>query len=276
MLLYQLLPLYYVWTIDYIYCTFFVEGWNILKPRLNLASFPNPLIDFTLCGQTQPSTICDPNMYLSSHLHIDDTSQLYQQINNAKTHQSLIRCASDCNTNTSNNNDSNSQKQGITYNTVGIEIGVVIINRLSNYRINYGELQLDMGGYDEGSGGMDTVNNYEKTRRIIQFYAKSIHNQWNIGDSCCNNSILIFISVEDRIIFISTDETVGKVITQSIISRHMTPVAISYISTQEYNTAISKVKLFLFFFLCVLPLIHFFVILFWFFFVFYAILFLLV
>jgi hypothetical protein len=75
--------------------------------------------------------------------------------------------------------------------------------------------------------------------REAERYATSLHNTWGVGDAAKQNGVLIFLSIQDRAVYISTgsgvqDKLSGATV-QSLI-KMMKP----YLRKQEYGTALQN------------------------------------
>lgn len=78
--------------------------------------------------------------------------------------------------------------------------------------------------------------------REAKRYAESLHTTWGVGDKTTENGIVLFLSIEDRVVYISTGKGVKEKLTditiQSIIA-HMRP----YLKKADYGTAIQAAVL---------------------------------
>ena len=97
------------------------------------------------------------------------------------------------------------------------EIGIAIISSLSDY------------GH---SGWYDKVSLSEK-------YAKSIHTQWGVGQSpYIRDGVLIFATIKDRYMYISTGNYIKGIITDEFIENILIPKELAkYMKKEEYGTA---------------------------------------
>jgi len=93
------------------------------------------------------------------------------------------------------------------------QIGVAIIKKLSDY------------GYD---------SSFDDAKK----FAKSIHDSWGVGYSDCQSGIVLFASIEDRHVYISTGAIVKKIITDSIINDFITKGMISFFRVKDFDQAI--------------------------------------
>lgn len=58
-------------------------------------------------------------------------------------------------------------------------------------------------------------NNGESTNDAAKRYAMTVQNNWGVGDSICNNGLLLFVSIDDRAFYISVGEGLAKNMTSS-------------------------------------------------------------
>lgn len=86
----------------------------------------------------------------------------------------------------------------------------------------------------------------ESVEKASETFARSVHNSWGIGNAVKNNGVLVFLSVKDRSVYISTGRGVENQITKPIIEQlldHMTP----YLKKGEYSQGflhvISEIRL---------------------------------
>uniref|UniRef100_A0A7S1ERD4 RING-type domain-containing protein n=1 Tax=Timspurckia oligopyrenoides TaxID=708627 RepID=A0A7S1ERD4_9RHOD len=79
----------------------------------------------------------------------------------------------------------------------------------------------------------------EDKQLAAEKFAKAVHDSWGVGDSQCNLGALLFLSVSDRVVYISTGRGTQKMLTdgkvQSII-HSMRPL----LRKQNYGEAIQK------------------------------------
>ena len=75
--------------------------------------------------------------------------------------------------------------------------------------------------------------------RSSELFAKSIHDNWGVGDKALNNGILLFLSISDRSIYISTGKGVKKMITNQVIDSLIDNMKPS-LRMKKYSEAIEK------------------------------------
>ena len=207
------------WLLASLILTICIHGYNtgdIMKPRISLDSFPNPMRSPANCGQIIPSMICDPNGYLTNEQSI----HLHNDIINANTNENLIYCSNEC-----------------RLNTIGIEIGIAIIDTFRNYNYDYNYNYNYFNNYSNINDTNLTINN-----ELSKYYSQSIYNQWNIGNLCCQNGVLILISIQDNCFYIWRDNPILLIITDDIISNFIIPVIQPLFIKRDYYAVISKVK----------------------------------
>ena len=68
-------------------------------------------------------------------------------------------------------------------------------------------------------------------------FAQHIHNTWGVGDADSNDGAVLFLSLEDRVVYISTGKTAAKHLTSSVIS-HIIDNMRPYLRAKQYDRAI--------------------------------------
>lgn len=97
-----------------------------------------------------------------------------------------------------------SQLTGDLGEAKGVEIGVCLITEMSRH-------------YISGAGGVEKAGEY---------FATSLHNKWGVGNAGHNGGVLVFLSLNDRTVFISRGSGLKNRLTQSILDQvitHMKP-----------------------------------------------------
>ena len=183
-----------------IYC-YLVESVNSQSPhhehdRISLDNFPNPVTEngIELCGREQKSFICDPNQYINYKLadKIDDI------IYNA-TKSNLVWCS----IKPSENDELITNSQSKTRdNYDGLQIGIAIISSFRQY--SHRRYRHD-----------DDIHKKSKV------YAKSIHDQWGVGIAGCNNAVMIFVTIQDRYLYVSTGSGIKKIIKDDFMDKFL-------------------------------------------------------
>lgn len=97
----------------------------------------------------------------------------------------------------------------------GLQVGVAIINHM---KIPSEKTSADQAAY----------------------FAQQLHNQWGVGDKTCKNGVLLFLSIQDRQAFISTDDTARTFITDIIATQIITS-ARPLLRSQKYGDAVYKI-----------------------------------
>eukprot|EP01038_Epipyxis_sp_PR26KG_P009463 gene9463-12749_t len=70
-------------------------------------------------------------------------------------------------------------------------------------------------------------------------FAHNLHNRWGVGSAEMQNGVLIFLSIQDRAIYISTGDKIGLVLTSSLIKSiidNMKP----FLRNADYDTAVKN------------------------------------
>ena len=89
----------------------------------------------------------------------------------------------------------------------------------------YGEL----GGLQIGIAIISSFKHHDDVTPItasyndseyLSKYAKSIYDQWGICEADCNNGIMIFMAIDDRVLYTSTGKGVKTIITDSFIDHY--------------------------------------------------------
>lgn len=156
------------------------------------------------CSDNKLSYICDPYDYLA----LNESLKLDQLILNS-TKAKLINCGT-----TSKSKDIR-----------GVQLGIVIINSIDK------NIPFHITNY------FDTSSLEQKAEK----YARHIHDTWGVGDQYCNNGILIFVTIEDRYMFISTGKSINDIITQSLITSYIIPNVRSNMRSEEYSIALTNI-----------------------------------
>lgn len=73
---------------------------------------------------------------------------------------------------------------------------------------------------------------------IAKEFAKKVFNYWGIGDSYCNNGILIFLSIEDRVGFVATGSGAQSRLTNSRASSIITSTMRPYLQRYQFDDAL--------------------------------------
>ena len=131
----------------------------------------------------------------------------------------------------SSNSDSKQERYGkingidrSNFELRGLQIGIAIISSFKHYDYV-----------------IPVTASYDDFEYLSKKYAKSIHNQWGIGDEDCNNGILIFFAIDDRVLYISTGKGVKNIITDSFIDRYIMKHIRPLMRSGEYDRAIIQV-----------------------------------
>lgn len=163
------------------------------------STFPNPEIDPEACRSSY-SRICDPDGLFGTK----DKVNLGERIQNFELMNTLPSCKQNAN---GNSND----KQPL-------QLAVAIVRKmdLSNYWAS---------GKDEAARDM----------------AMGIHDDWGVGSdtSCGGTGILIFLSVDDREIFISTGSAIQKVLTDGRLDNVISQMG-NLLRRKEYGDAVIR------------------------------------
>ena len=188
-------------------------------------SFPNPSIDPVGChlpvlNQTQnngqiPIKLCDPNGLLGgSDVNNTKSLRLINALSNFRRWSSVI-CDDESNVatvyydhdrNVSGNYSSKiNGPNGDTPDNerINVEVAVAIVRKMDVRSI------LSIARYYEFEDIDDAVN------EAARYFATYLRNSWRVGDAnnCGSSGILVFISADDRVCYISTGSAVSDVLT---------------------------------------------------------------
>jgi uncharacterized membrane protein YgcG len=97
----------------------------------------------------------------------------------------------------------------------GLQVGVAIINHM--------KIPSDKSPVDQAA-----------------YFAQQLHNQWGVGDKTCKNGVLLFLSIQDRQAYISTDDTARTFITDKIATEIITS-ARPLLRSQKYGDAVYQI-----------------------------------
>ena len=181
---------------------YLVDGVNSQKThhQISLDEFPNPFNEnsIELCGRGQKSFICDPNQYINTRLadSIDDI------IYNA-TQSNLVWCSIKPSSENPGELVTNSQSE-TRQNYDGLEIGIAIISSFRSYPHR-------------------RYRHDDDIQKKSKVYAKSIHDQWGVGIAGCNNALMIFITIQDRYLYVSTGSGIKKIIKDDFVDKFLIP-----------------------------------------------------
>jgi len=81
------------------------------------------------------------------------------------------------------------------------------------------------------------VNKNENLEDVAKRYAKDLHHKWGVGNKTCNSGIVMFLSIDDRKIFISTGSGARKFIHDDKI-KSVTGIMKEKLRSKEYIGAI--------------------------------------
>jgi uncharacterized membrane protein YgcG len=86
---------------------------------------------------------------------------------------------------------------------------------------------------------MDSSGWFSSVQRHAEFYATTLLRNWGVGDSSLQNGVLIFLSVIDRVIFISLGVEIQAKLSSVDVDRvinHVTPL----LKSEDYGSAIER------------------------------------
>lgn len=106
--------------------------------------------------------------------------------------------------------------EGFINAAVGAQISVVIIDAMAPAFVGSDEIEV-----------------------ASEHFARTLHNTWGVGDKETNNGILVFLSVNDRAVFISTGKGVQSKLTRQFIDYLITEMRPD-LRKREYGTALEK------------------------------------
>ncbi|ETN98877.1 hypothetical protein RFI_38609, partial [Reticulomyxa filosa] len=108
----------------------------------------------------------------------------------------------------------------------GLEVGIAIISKFRNY---------------------DFEAPYTSSKdfpALTEHYCKHIHTQWGVGDATCNNGLMVFISIQDRHLYISTGKGIKHIITDHFIEKWLIPNTMApWMKQQRYDQALLEMLL---------------------------------
>lgn len=165
---------------------------------------PNPLKEPSKCSNYNhfSSSICDSFNYLN----LNELNLLEGEINNLKN----------------------------------IELSIVIISKMIS----------SSSSSDTSNSNSNSISSYSNSEKVndqaiinlAKEYAVFLHNKWGIGDKEKQNGILIFLSILDRVVYISHGNGFSKQLNSNIIDlliNHMKP----YLKQEKYAQALQSVIL---------------------------------
>jgi TPM domain len=106
--------------------------------------------------------------------------------------------------------------EGFINGIVGAQIAVAVIDEMSNSFVMNGDLEMASGRF-----------------------ARKLHDTWGVGDKETNNGILIFLSLNDRVVYISTGVGVQGKLTRQFIDYLVSEMRPD-LKKAQYGTAIEK------------------------------------
>jgi uncharacterized membrane protein YgcG len=121
--------------------------------------------------------------------------------------------------------DSKDVIEGYINQVTKAEIGVLVVDKIS---------PIYMG--------------FSSTERSTETFAHTVHDRWGIGSKASNNGILLFLSVKDRSVFISTGKGVMKELTAPVVDLlidHMKPSLKSRDYGKAFEKAVVEIKIIL-------------------------------
>lgn len=80
---------------------------------------------------------------------------------------------------------------------------------------------------------------FDEVATAAEKFAKYIHNAWGVGDKASNNGVMIFLSVDDRRVHISTGKGSAQLLTLSLIDAIISHMRAD-LRAAEYGAAIEK------------------------------------
>jgi uncharacterized membrane protein YgcG len=78
---------------------------------------------------------------------------------------------------------------------------------------------------------------YRNKEAAAELFAKAIHNAWGVGDATTNNGVLIFLSIDDRALYISIGSGVRNILTPTVVDITIENMK-SYLRTKTYDGAL--------------------------------------
>lgn len=106
--------------------------------------------------------------------------------------------------------------EGFINGIVGAQIAVAVIDEMSHSFVMNGDLEIASGRF-----------------------ARTLHDTWGVGDKETNNGILIFLSLNDRVVYISTGVGVQSKLTRQFIDYLVSEMKPD-LKQARYGTAIEK------------------------------------
>ena len=185
--------------------------------RISLDEFPNPMDEdgIKLCGRERDSFICDPNQFLSAK----SADQIDEIILNA-TQSNLVWCPY---TRDSNNQFIANTNKKTRDNFNGLQVGIAIISSFKSY-------------------GHSRLRRDDNIAKKCKIYAKSIHDQWGVGEAGCNNAVMIFVNIYDRYLYVSTGSGIKSIIKDSFIDEFIVPKYVKpLMRASKYGEAIQLI-----------------------------------
>ena len=84
--------------------------------------------------------------------------------------------------------------------------------------------------------GHDTIN------AASEKFARVMHDTWEVQDKSMENGVLIFLSIDDRVVYISTGNDSGRVLSSAVIDAIISRITPDFQSAQ-YGSAVEKAVL---------------------------------
>lgn len=166
---------------------------QIFHQRIH-SPIPNPKLDGDICHAGGQGIICDPHNVLVdvANLKAKDMDSFESMISRAMSGVQL-KCESE--------HDAN------------VEVGIALVRKMDTTR------------YLRDQSNVKDVDEDEDEESVIdiaaQKFAIETHNYWGIGHAECHTGLLLFISVDDRAIYISTGAGLQKILTNSRLGKVM-------------------------------------------------------
>uniref|UniRef100_A0A7S2K0W5 RING-type domain-containing protein n=2 Tax=Leptocylindrus danicus TaxID=163516 RepID=A0A7S2K0W5_9STRA len=155
------------------------------------APIPNPKLERDICHAGEQGIICDPHNILvdTANIKADEIDSFESMVYGALSDVELKSCESG-------------------ENPVNVEVGIALVRRMDMSRY-----LRDPKYEDEDEESIADI--------AAQQFATETHDSWGIGHAECHTGIMLFISVDDRAIYISTGAGLKRLLTHSRLGKVM-------------------------------------------------------
>jgi len=161
---------------------------------------PSPVDDWQACGQRAASYICDPQGYLArGSVGYDGVAKEIEVARTAALE--AVRCGGG--------------------GKGGMEVGVAVMRNMGT----------GLDPFEESNDGA--------IRAVAETVARTMHDDWGVGDpGCGDNGVLVFLSIEDRAIYISRGAALDATLSSRRIDRVVNDMK-PFCKGRDYSGAVS-------------------------------------